>query len=189
MALNYDELRRIHRLEKNTSKLVEVDEDFYNSLYEFVQSEKNTYLNELKKGFSEDSARNFTNLKRIVEELFSLREKKILNKALVASRTKEFSDGHMALQEKEMFQSILKVINKHNNLLLDTFNGVKAEKKTVKKSKKNLEDLKIKVKNDVPSFVGTDMKEYGPFKKGQVVSLPYKVAKLFIDRKLGVINE
>ena len=188
MALDYDELRRIHRLEKNTSKLVEVDEDFYNSLYEFVQTEKDTYLKELKREFSEDTARNFTNLKRIVEELFSLREKKLLNKALVASRTKEVSDTHMALQEKEMFQSLLKLINKHNNLLLEAFNGSR-ESKLAKKGTKKLEQLSIKVKSNVPSFVGTDMKEYGPFKKGQVVSLPYKVAKLFMDRKLGEINE
>ena len=32
MRLDYDELRRIHRLEKNTSKLVEVEDDFISSL-------------------------------------------------------------------------------------------------------------------------------------------------------------
>jgi hypothetical protein len=33
------------------------------------------------------------------------------------------------------------------------------------------------------------MKEYGPFKKGEEVSLPYKIAKLFVSRKIGEIKE
>lgn len=45
MKIDFDELRRIHRLEKNTTKLVEVDEDFIDSLEKFVDEEKkNIYL-------------------------------------------------------------------------------------------------------------------------------------------------
>jgi DNA replication initiation complex subunit (GINS family) len=62
MRLDYDELRRIHRLEKNTSKLVEVDEDFISSLENFVEDEKKKYLDSLK-NFSSSQAREFTNLK------------------------------------------------------------------------------------------------------------------------------
>ena len=40
MELSYDEIRRIHRLEKNTSRLVEVEPDFYNQLRAFVKQEK-----------------------------------------------------------------------------------------------------------------------------------------------------
>ena len=44
MQITYDELRRIHRLEKNTSKLVEVDEDFIDSLEKFVEEEKKSKM-------------------------------------------------------------------------------------------------------------------------------------------------
>lgn len=181
MEISYAELRRIHRLEKNTSQLVEVDEDFYNSLHAFIQEEKKKYLQALKKEFSESSARNFSNLKKIIEELFSLRKKKLLNKALISSRTNEFSEAHMALQEKEIFRDLLKVLNKHNKLLFNVVNGVKEKAK----KGKDLNALSIRIISNVPRFVGTDMKEYGPFKKGQDVKLPYKVAKLFVSRGLG----
>ena len=188
MDLNYDELRRIYRLEKNTTRLVEVEEDFYNSLHDFIAQEKKEYLNSLKKDFSESNARGFSNLKKMVEELFSLRTKKVLSRALISSHTQEGPDSHMALPEKEMFQSILKVLNKHQAMVLKAFSETaEVEKKSTKA--KALNNLSIRIISDVPSFVGQDMKEYGPFKKGQVVDLPYKTAKLFVSRKIGEIKE
>jgi hypothetical protein len=44
---------------------------------------------------------------------------------------------------------------------------------------------RVKILSEIPSFVGTDMKEYGPYKPEQVVELPQKIAQLFISRKLG----
>ena len=86
MKVDYDELRRIYRLEKNTSKLVELQEDFYNSLNEFVQEEKTNYLDSLK-DLSNSKAKDFNNLKKMLEEFFSIRQKKLLNQALIALHT------------------------------------------------------------------------------------------------------
>lgn len=181
MDLSYDEIRRIHRLEKNTSKLVEVEGDFFNSLNEFIKSEKEDYINSLK-DFSIAKARNFTNLKKMVEEIFSLREKKILSLALVSVRTNELNEEHMALQEKQLYSDMVKVLNKHKKMTDEIFDGssMKASEKA-----KDLNSLSIKILSDIPSFIGTDMKEYGPFKKDETIELPYKIAKLFIARKLG----
>ena len=183
MDLNYDEIRRIHRLEKNTSKLVEVEGDFFNSLNEFIKSEKEDYISSLK-DFSIAKARNFTNLKKMVEEIFSLREKKILSLALVSARTNEFNEEHMALQEKQLYTDMVKVLNKHKKMTDEIFDGTKSSEKT-----KDLNNLSIKILSDIPSFIGTDMKEYGPFKKDENVELPFKIAKLFISRKLGEAPE
>ncbi|MDD3159488.1 MAG: hypothetical protein PHQ98_00795 [Candidatus ainarchaeum sp.] len=174
MELTYDELRRIYRLEKNTSKLVEVDEDFINNLEQFIENEKKRYLSSLK-NFSSSDARQFSNMKRLVEEIFLLREKKLLNKALIATHTKEFTLDNLASQEKETFRKMLDVLNSHSAIYENLFGEKDVESQNVA-----LEILK-----DVPTFVGNDMKEYGPFKEGQKVELPSKVAKLFITRKLA----
>ncbi|MDO8538322.1 MAG: hypothetical protein Q7S21_05545 [archaeon] len=181
MELNYDEIRRIHRLEKNTSKLVEVETDFFNSLNEFIKAEKEDYISSLK-DFSIAKARNFTNLKKMVEEIFSLREKKILSLALVSARTNELNEEHMALQEKQLYSEMVKVLNKHKKMTDEIFDG--SSSKSSEKAK-DLNNLSIKILSDIPSFIGTDMKEYGPFKKDETVELPFKIAKLFISRKLG----
>ena len=175
MRLDYDELRRIHRLEKNTSKLVEVDDDFIDSLGVFIEEEKKKYLASLK-NFSASDAREFTNLKRVIEEIFLMREKKILNKALIAAHTKEVSEEKMALQERETFRKLLRLLDDHFDLLSSFFGD---------KEKKEAQLVSIKILKDVPTFVGTDMKEYGPFKEGESVSLPSKVARLFVTRKIA----
>jgi len=175
MRIDYDELRRIHRLEKNTSKLVEVEDDFIDSLQSFVEEEKKKYLASLK-NFSTSDAREFTNLKRVVEEIFLMREKKILNKALISSHTKEIDGEKMASQEKETFRKILRILEEH----FSSYDSLFGEKE-----KRESELVSMKILKDVPTFVGTDMKEYGPFSEGQSVELPSKIAKLFVSRKIA----
>jgi DNA replication initiation complex subunit (GINS family) len=175
MKLDYDELRRIHRLEKNTSKLVEVDDDFIDVLTIFVEEEKKKYLASLK-NFSSSDAREFANLKRIIDDIFQMREKKILNKALIAAHTNEYDDEKMATQEKETFKKTLKILTEHRSLF-DSLFGEKEQRET--------ELVSVKILKDVPAFVGADMKDYGPFVEGEKVDLPSKVARLFITKKIA----
>jgi len=186
MELSYDEIRRIYRLEKSTSRLVEVGERFYNALNDFIKKEKQNYIKSLKE-FSLEEARDFANLKKMIEEIFSIRERKILSLALIASRTNEQGNEHMALQEKIMFNEILAVLQRQRKMFSEIFsaNG----NSELKGKDKELDTLSIKILKEVPAFMGTDMKEYGPFEKDQTVELPFKVAKLFIERKLGESSE
>ncbi len=175
MRIDYDELRRIHRLEKNTSKLVEVEDDFVDSLSVFVEGEKKKYIASLK-NFSASDAREFTNLKRVIEEIFLMREKKLLNKALIAAHTKEVNEEKMAAEEKEIFRKLLRVVEEYFSLYESLFG---------EKEKKESTLISLKILKDVPTFVGTDMKEYGPFSEGQSVELPSKIARLFVTRKIA----
>lgn len=177
MELSYDELRRIYRLEKNTSRLVDVDDDFYEALGAFIQHEKKEYLAGLK-DFSSAKARNFSNLKKIVDEIFSLREKKLISRALIASRNGEEDNVNLAAEEKKTFKELLAILNKHRGFLRQAFepdNKRAAEKELVS----------LKVLKEVPAFVGPDMKEYGPFSVDEAASLPSKVAELLVVRKLA----
>ncbi|MDD3084207.1 MAG: hypothetical protein PHP82_04245 [Candidatus ainarchaeum sp.] len=174
MKIDFDELRRIYRLEKNTSKLVQVEDDFIDSLEQFVEEEKKNYLDSLK-NFSANDARAFSNLKRIIEEIFLIREKKILNKALISSHTKEIDYENMAIQEKEFYKKLVNLLESYSSCCTALFG----------EREKNNDLVKVEILKDVPNFVGTDMKEYGPFKKGNIVELPTKISKLFITRKIA----
>ena len=180
MKLDYDELRRVYRLEKNTSRLVELPEDFYNSLNEFVAGEKMNYLSSLK-DLSAGKARDFTNLKKMLEEFFGIRQKKLLNQALIALHTGEFDDAMLAVQEKELFKSLLGVLQKHQAWFEEIFANNVAESG----EKKDLNFVRVKILRTVPAFMGSDMKEYGPFSESQASSLPYKVAKLLNAKNLA----
>ncbi len=188
MNLSYDEIRRIHRLEKNSSKLVDVSEDFFNSLNDFVEEEKNSYIKNLK-NFSIEEARDFANLKKMVEEIFLLRERKILNAALLASRSGETERLNAASQEKKMFESVVALLLKQRELLSDMFSSADQAAVKGKAREKTLEVTEVRMLSEVPAFIGPDLKEYGPFSQDQKVSLPYKVAKLFFERKLATPDE
>ncbi|MBS3061099.1 MAG: DNA replication complex GINS family protein [Candidatus Diapherotrites archaeon] len=184
MNLSYDEIRRIYRLEKSTARLVDVDPDFYNSLNEFVLAEREKYLKSLKE-FSLEEARDFANLKKMVEEIFLFRQKKILSLALVSSRNgSDMMDEHLGRQEQKLFGDVLELLNEHKSLLGTLF-GEKSAASSSAKESAGLNTLSLKILKEVPAFIGTDMKEYGPFSSGETVKLPNKVAKLFLDRKMA----
>lgn len=178
--LSYDELRRIYRLEKNTSRLVEVDESFFSDLKDFIKEQKAVYLKSLK-NLSMSKAKDFSNLKRMVEEIFLIREKKLLNKALVSSRTGEIMDEKISSVEKKAFSEMLNVLQKHKRVLNEVF-GI--DELDFEKSAIDLNNISVRIIKDIPAFVGTDMKEYGPFSIGQNLSLPPKIANLLVSRKL-----
>ncbi len=179
MDLNYDEIMRVYRLEKNSPKHVAVDESFFEDMRKFFAKERSEYLRSLK-DIGSSKAAAFSNLKKIVEELFSLREKKLLNKALIASRTGEMENGQLAVQERETLKQLLTVLEKHQRFLDEIISG--EAKKQAAEEKKAVE---IKLLQDVPAFVGADMKEYGPFQKEKTASVPPKIASLLIARKLA----
>ncbi len=179
MDLDYDELMRIYRLEKNSPKHVEVEETFFEDLRKFFGKERQLYLQSLR-DLTGSRATNFSNLKKIVEQIFSLREKKMLNKALVACRTGELENGQLAAEEKETLKQLLVILQKHQKILDEIIQG--ESKKQQAKEKKA---VSIKLLQNVPAFVGADMKEYGPFQKENIVSLPPKIASLLTGRKFA----
>ncbi|MDD5163910.1 MAG: hypothetical protein PHD95_06945 [Candidatus ainarchaeum sp.] len=178
MQVSYDEIRRIYRAEKNNPRLAEADEDFFDSLAEFVKQQKEQYLKSLKT-LSTVKARDFANLKKMIEEIFSMREKKLLNLALVSNRTGDTVEDKMSTQEKKTFRELLLILKRHSSFLEDIFS---VEQET---TARDLELNRVSILDNVPSFVGADMKEYGPFEKGSVIEVPEKIASLLLARKLA----
>jgi len=181
MKLDYDELRKLYRLEKNSSSLAEVEDDFFDSLREFFEQEKKDYLKSLS-DLSSTKAKSFTNLKKMVAEIFNIREKKLLNRALVASRTGELETSRLALEEAEILRELLSVLNRHQ-MVLDQIFSVK--QKTGQSDSGKSGGVSLKVLQNVPQFMGADMKEYGPFEKEKIVSVPEKIASLLVARNLA----
>ncbi len=175
MTITYEEIRRIHRLEKNSSKLVPLTIEFYNDLKYFVSEEKQKYLEAIKKAASYE--RDFPNIKKMAEEIFLMREKKIINNALATARTKEANEEGMASQEKKFYFSLVELIESYEKNLDEVF-------KQKGSSESDLNNVTVEFILDVPEFVGTDSKTYGPYKKGSVGTLPVKIAKILAARKM-----
>ncbi len=76
----------------------------------------------------------------------------------------------------ETYKKMLKLLNDHNEIYTSLF-GERQKEKT--------EVVTIKILKEVPTFVGTDMQEYGPFSEGQKVDVPQKISKLLVLRKIA----
>jgi len=105
----------------------------------------------------------------------------------VSSRNGSDSDEKLALREQKLLDAMVALLADEKELLSSLF-GVSPQSKS-KADSVGLNSLRLKILKDVPAFIGTDMKEYGPFDAGTVVELPNSVAKLFLDRKLAQAKE
>jgi len=180
--LDYDEVRRVHRLEKNSSQLTELEINFFEALKELMKKERDQFLHGLKNG-SITKARDYHNLEQVVRETIAIREKKILNRALISSRTNEASYSGLLETEQQLFKELLSILKSHKTEMNVLFGENNKQTKTKEKA---LKALSLQILSDVPSFIGTDLKEYGPFVKDQAVELPKKTADLLVERKLAI---
>lgn len=167
--LSYEELRRIQSRERNGQMLQELDQDFYVRVSELI-SKKNR---ELSESFSLNEAKEFENVVKIISEIHARREQKIALKAITIARTGESVSG-LTGEERAMLDSMVKLLKEYE----DKFESLLKRKEDVK------EDGKIKSRflTDMPEFVGSDNKNYGPFKKDEIASLPEKEAMLLLKK-------
>ena len=183
--ITYETLFEILRLEKTREQLQELDANFYRDVINYIKDKKESY--------SEDSSTSMQlkNVRKILEELYERREKKIINLALDKSRFDADTGKEIKLkEEKDMFDSMVTVFDNFRKGIIQNVinaNGIeiaKSEQEGVKENKPKLEGLKlVKFMHAVPKFVGSDLEIYGPFEKEDVANLPDKVATVLITKK------
>ncbi|MDD5023459.1 MAG: hypothetical protein PHU63_04785 [Candidatus ainarchaeum sp.] len=148
--LTYSSLREIQKKELENGSLASLDENFYSEAFLLLKSKKE----ESKEG-STVAVREYENLKRIISTIRSKREEKIL---LMALRSEKSSSG-LITQEKEIFDQVHDIINEYR--------GRAFSESDIKPAVQ-----KIKMLKDLEQYKGADSNLYGPFKKGEILSIP-----------------
>ena len=174
--MDIDELLTI--LEKSKSgKLQKIDENLYDKI-----KEKIAELEERKKNASsedeiirlEDEIRT---LKRIQRRIFEIRTSKIIKMAwakVCETETDEEFDN-MTSAEKSLFKKLVEILENFKRLILE---HVKREEE--------VKYMLVRIKKDIPEFVGVDGKTY-KLRREDVVVLPELNAKALI--KDGIAEE
>lgn len=161
--LTFETLRKILNEEKISQKLVTLPEDFFEEVKAYFKNKK-----KMDSDFELESAMS------LFQSILDLREKKILTLALYFVRS-GIIPGNLTNEEKDFFNNIVKDIKhfqqKKKQILVD-----KDEKKIL-----------VAITTPIPKFVGLNMKNYGPFRKSDIVTLPEDSAKLLISK--GVARE
>ena len=194
--INYKILRKIQEMEKNSPVLTNLNKDFYLNLTNYLEN-----LNNRLEGESSSQKQillkdEIQNTKKIVVNIYEQREKKIILAAISKARGGAPELKNMIDVEKNLFDSVLNLMENSRKQFLE---GNFAEKKIslTKKIKTEEEVTKsvlnqnntnpiVRVKEDMPEFIGTNEKKYN-LRKNDILSLPEDMSNMLSKR--GVVEK
>ena len=166
--ITFEFIRKIQREEQREPKLSKLPEDFYQKAKDYLEQKRKLYEKKGDKGV----ALEVRNAERLLEDIFNRRETKIVTHAIITART-DLPPPNLLPEEKEMFEAMVEMIKKRRERVLNTL---------LKKTKEEKFEEVIFME-DVPEFIGADMKGYGPFKKGEKARIPRENAMILISAK------
>ena len=165
-------------VEKSRESLQKIDEDFFDRIKRRIRE-----LEEMKRNSSDEEYNRIDEeirtLKKLQKRLFELRTIKIIMQAWAdVCETESGIDGieNMTSAERELYNKLVEVLEEYKRKILTEF------VKDVEKGDKIL----VRVKQDVPEFVGVDGKTY-KLRRGDVVIIPKLNADALM--KSGVCEE
>jgi DNA replication initiation complex subunit (GINS family) len=131
LNLTFETLFDITRREKMQEDLQKLDSEFFNNLITYINEkskilEKETQSNLFARDEKQITRKQLENIRRLTQELYARRERKIVNLAIIKSRTnsKLIDTSALLTQEKSLFLFILKLLNhSKKNILYNLLQG------------------------------------------------------------------
>lgn len=174
-TITYEFIREIHRQEQRDPKLSRLPDDFLDKVNTYIEQKEKLLGTKKDKQISQE----IDNAKRLLESIFNRRETKIINHAILTSRT-DIPIENLTKEEEELFYSMVDQLKERRGKAL---NLLFKRSKEEEKPENNLDLEEIEFTEDIPEFAGIDSKNYGPYKKGEKAKIPKENAELF--KKLG----
>jgi len=199
--ITYETLYELLKREKDMTDLQKLEPTFFNNFVDYL-NDKKIILGKEDSLFSYEEKKKvekqIDNAKRIIKEIYERREKKILNVALIKSRTKSdvLDTSSMLENEKIFFDEVVKTLNVFRKDIFENIidgkqvSEVIVGKKEANKTSDEISEKKEAEKNtklvrflySVPKFVGKELEEYGPFEEEDIANLPSEIAEILINK-------
>lgn len=185
--ITYNDLYDTLRKERYSEQLQPLPKSFVKDVSSYLKDKKEL-ANKKDDDFSDvtlKTKKQFENSLAIFKELMLRRKKKILELAFVAAETgiskRDFEN--MLLPEKEVFEHIMKALEKGDKKISEMLKGMEEETMTAK-------NRMVVFIEDTDEFLDLDGNKLGPFKKGDVANIPEEIANiLLVDKKVEAIGE
>ena len=204
--ITYETLFELLKKEKDMTDLQKLEPSFFDNFVEYL-NEKKDMLNKDDALFSYDEKKKvekqIDNARRLIKEIYERREKKILNIALIKSRTKShvLDTSSLLDNEKKFLEEIERILNAYReNVIYNVMDGkplfqIKHQEKEAREEIDAANDAGEETKTtklvrflySVPKFVGTELEEYGPFAEEDIANLPLEIVELLIGK--GKVEE
>ena len=198
IKVNYETLFELLMREKSREELQKLEPGFFADFVNYLKDKQDLISRESIDVFSEDekekAEKQIRSIKGVLKKLYERREKKILNLALIKSRTASSVIDASALleEEKQFFESLVNILDQYRlGLLFNLISGKlpemagRAEEAAAPKAEDKKEEKSVKTvrfMSAVPKFLGKELEVYGPFEEEDVANLPGEVADVLIKK-------
>lgn len=163
--LTDETIRKISEEERNSAGLSRLPDGFFEEIRNYME-------NKAKMSRDESEHWALESVKRRLKTIFERRERKILNAAHGFIDSGVVPES-MTEEEKKFFEKIVECLNSFQ----------KEREGKLEKQDENL--VLVTMLESVHKFVGMNMKNYGPFNKGDIATLPEPNAELLIKKGLA----
>lgn len=182
--LSYEQLFDTLRREKSRDELQELPDRFYGHAQRYLRSVEPRGDDQSHR--AQKARIELQNARRLLRELYDRRERKIITLAMHKTRAENAVIDTAALQqeEREFFDRLVRLLEENRTAVM-TQEPAPEEKKEedARPAEKPAErGVKVRFLSDVPKFVGRDLEQYGPYKPGDVESLPDSVASILVKK-------
>ena len=194
--INYRVLRKIQELEKNSPVLTSIENSFYIELKKYLDNLDNRLKEEpssQKRILLKDE---IFNTDKIAKNIYEQREKKILLAAVSKARGGNPDLKNMIEIEKNLFNSALNLMEDSRKKFFEK--GIPESIENVPKKNETKNEVKkpaldhnnsnpiVRVKEDIPEFIGTNEKKYN-LRKNDILSIPEDMSNMLLKR--GVVEK
>lgn len=205
-AVSYKSLRKIQQAEQAAAALSKLETGFYRDVTSYLQALEKSVATEKNPQKSRLFAEELANTKKLITGIYDLREKKIVSAAVVAARGGEPDIKCLAEEEHPLYDGLVQAITQVRQHILATetpavqepMQPMKADSEPMAPApqpkppetppsppvKANPNPL-LRVAQDMPRFVGTDLHVY-ELRKDDVLSLPPEMAAPLLKRGILV---
>ena len=208
VVLTYETLYELLRREKSREELQKLDERFAKDVLTYSREKQQSYDDNLVKNdiFSQSERDKLhiqiANIRRILKDLYDIRERKIINMAINYSRTNMHivDTANLLQQEQAMFQSLTAVLSQYRTgilhrmlemrepdvmpIVLPLPNEEPQEEITAPLSHETTK--KVKFVDAIEQFFGEELEPYGPFAADEEATLPIQLADVLIAQGKAV---
>lgn len=196
--MNYMMLRKIQQGEKSSPLLTKIDDHFFEDALSYCSILHKRLKTEDKPSRNLILSEQTQNVEKIIRSIYELREKKIMLAAMSKARGGSPSDKQFLSGEKQLFNSIYSLLIDTRNTFLDYKDKQNPipEKVSIKNQKNSEITNKVEppmntgnhtaihILENIPTFIGTDTKQYC-LKKNDIVSVPDALASMLISKHVA----
>ena len=199
VVLTYETLYEVLRREKSKEELQKLDKNFFSDVLTYLREKQKAYDESLSKNdvFSIDEREKLriqlSNIKRILKDLYDIRERKII--ALSVNRSRINSDvvntTNLLDEERALFDGLVAVLQVHRKGIINKILDLRKPDISLVQDKPKPKDTNKKIKrvkflDKIEQFVGKELELYGPFDKDDEAKLPSEIADILIKQGKAV---